>query len=85
MNLQSFGVPKGNTTDACVLKFSDGRTVRISKAEQDADGTAAKIRTRVRNRLESHEKSQFHVHKNRDGSFTYAAGIEPKVWPEDSL
>jgi len=82
MRLKSFGVPKGSS-DALVMEFADGRRIRLRKTERDSDGTAAKIRTRMRSRLQSRERSEFHVHKNRDGSFTYAAGKEPAVWPED--
>lgn len=83
LRIKSFGVPRGNTVDALVIVLVGGRTVRLRQAERDSDGTAAKIRTRMRSRLKSRERSEFHVHKNRDGSFTYAVGKEPTVWPED--
>jgi hypothetical protein len=75
----SFGAMDG---DELVIK-TRSRSIRLRKSEKDSDETASKIEDRVRSRMIAEERDQFHVHKNRDGSFTYALGEEPTVWPED--
>jgi hypothetical protein len=82
--LISFGVPAGNSSDALVIETKEG-TMRLSKTEWGTDATEENIRIWVRSRLQTREQSEFHVHKNRDGSFIYAMGQEPMIWPEDEV
>jgi hypothetical protein len=80
--LISFGVPPRNNTDALVIRTKSKTTV-LTITERDSDNTEDSVQTRVRDRIPGGEGSELFTHKNRDGSFAYAMGKEPTVWPED--
>lgn len=44
--------------------------------------TPAKVKGRIKE-LFGRDLPDLHVHRNRDGSFAVATGIEPSTWPED--
>lgn len=77
MKIKSFGVPKGNTTDALVIGLTDGSTIRMSKIERDADGTDEKIQTRMRALL---GRDDFHTALHPDGRRFYGLGKHTH-WP----
>tara|TARA_R100000808_G_scaffold24550_1_gene56837 strand:- start:1006 stop:1341 length:336 start_codon:yes stop_codon:yes gene_type:complete len=76
---------------ACRIVYKDGRVVDLMESTRDSRGTDAnsrKAEKSVRNEFRKGtsdpvEKSEIHVHKNRDGTYSYAFGAEPTVWPED--
>ena len=80
LKIQSFGIPRRNTVDALVIVFLGGRTVRLSKTRRNTEATAERIESWLRVLLVTRD---IHVHLNRDATFAYAIGKEPRVWPED--
>jgi hypothetical protein len=54
----------------------------VSAAALTSLDTAAKVITEVSKSITT-DKPDLFVHKNRDGSYAIATGIEPKIWPED--
>ena len=73
-----------NSTDALVIVTTVG-VIRLSKTDRDADGTSEMVENRIRSQMSLEQRSQFHAHKNRDGTFAYASGTRPVAWPEDEV
>lgn len=80
--------PRGGV-EVEIETVDDGK-VELTTATRDSVGSDAdprraekSVRDELRKSYPSRIKSEFHVHKNRDGSFAYAVGAEPDTWPED--
>jgi hypothetical protein len=67
----------------------DGITVATKKTSYTVDAaslttldTALKLMTEI-DKSVTKDKPDLFIHKNRDGSYAIATGIEPEKWPED--
>lgn len=80
--ITSFGDP-GDGVNALRIGFAGHSPAFLSKAERDFPGNANAIKNIMRSRMLEEAWEEFWVHKNRDGTFTYAMGKEPITWPED--
>ena len=74
---------------AVEIEVAGKPVVAMSSADQAAAGTDPDPRNAeqaVETELRSHfteNQDEIHVHKNRDGGYSYAVGLRPDQWPED--
>tara|TARA_Y100000310_G_scaffold344956_1_gene460764 strand:+ start:11802 stop:12065 length:264 start_codon:yes stop_codon:yes gene_type:complete len=69
--------------DSVTIVTLDGQKGMLLKTQRDSFGTESGIKDALRAKFSIEQRDQIHVHKNRDGSFAFAIGREPKVWSED--
>ena len=67
------------------IRISIGnKTVQLTRAELTSIATGRQRRERFEELTGIRMRDLF-IHKNRDGSFAFATGQRPTVWPEDEV
>jgi hypothetical protein len=82
-----------NPRDGIAVEIEvDGEPVKVlTDSERDAVGTdpdPRKAEKAVQDELRTSftdNADEIFVHKNRDGTYAYAVGLEPSEWPEDEV
>ena len=72
----------GKDQPAVLIELSNGDKAEIGHADLATHNTPAKLRIEDERQVK-YSLTNVYFHLNRDGSIAVAAGVAPKVWPED--
>lgn len=82
MKLKRLGSDGGRGL-AVVIEDERGEQT-MTEARRDTLNTERGVQDELLSKFPSRERGEIHAHKNRSGTWAYAVGLAPKVWPEDS-
>lgn len=83
MNIALKRMTSGEGNNVVELETHDA-TYTLTKTERDTSLSRDAYETLWRSKFALRLRNELHIHKNRDGTYTYAVGANPTLWPEDN-